>query len=110
LILFDNSTTSGLIKTKQAGRYEIVDVETIVRELKVLPPEKQRQVYDFICFLIHRSKSVKSCAKAAGKKLTDEPFIGIWKDREDMKDSTAWVRRIRNVSEYPSNLKNKLGR
>ena len=28
-------------------------------------------------------------------KLTDEPFIGMWRDREDMQDSGAWVRRVR---------------
>jgi len=30
--------------------------------------------------------------------LTDwsnEPFIGMWKDREEMKDSMAWVRQLR---------------
>jgi len=24
-----------------------------------------------------------------------EPFVGFWRDREDMADSTAWVRRLR---------------
>ncbi len=27
--------------------------------------------------------------------LQDEPFVGMWKDREDMKDSSEWVRQIR---------------
>jgi hypothetical protein len=27
--------------------------------------------------------------------LAEDPVIGIWKDREDMKDSAAWVRRQR---------------
>jgi hypothetical protein len=27
--------------------------------------------------------------------LSDEEFIGMWKDREDLRDSTAWVRKIR---------------
>lgn len=27
--------------------------------------------------------------------LQDEPFIGMWKDREDMKDSSQWVRQLR---------------
>ena len=25
----------------------------------------------------------------------DSPFFGMWKDREDMKDPVAWVRKIR---------------
>ncbi len=28
-------------------------------------------------------------------KVTDHPFFGMWKDREDMKDPSAWVRKIR---------------
>jgi hypothetical protein len=27
--------------------------------------------------------------------LQDEPFVGMWKDREDMKDSNQWVRQVR---------------
>ena len=27
--------------------------------------------------------------------LADEPFFGIWRDREDLQDSTAWVRDLR---------------
>jgi prevent-host-death family protein len=28
-------------------------------------------------------------------KSTDHPAFGMWKDREDMKDPSAWVRKIR---------------
>jgi prevent-host-death family protein len=28
-------------------------------------------------------------------KSSDHPFFGMWKDREDMKDPVAWVRKIR---------------
>ena len=27
--------------------------------------------------------------------LATEEFIGMWRDREDMQDGTAWVRRVR---------------
>lgn len=27
--------------------------------------------------------------------LLEEPFFGMWRDREDLADSTEWVRRIR---------------
>ena len=29
------------------------------------------------------------------RPLRTEPFIGMWQDREDMADSTGWVRSIR---------------
>jgi flagellar motility protein MotE (MotC chaperone) len=27
--------------------------------------------------------------------LREDPAVGMWKDREDMKDSAAWVRKLR---------------
>jgi antitoxin (DNA-binding transcriptional repressor) of toxin-antitoxin stability system len=36
-----------------------------------------------------------ACDKKKPIKLSDSPFFGMWKDREDMKDPVAWVRKIR---------------
>jgi hypothetical protein len=27
--------------------------------------------------------------------LQDEPFVGMWKDRKDMEDSSQWVGQVR---------------
>ena len=35
----------------------------------------------------------------------DEPFVGMWKDRQDLEDSTAWVRSIRH-QHWIENAKN----
>jgi hypothetical protein len=35
----------------------------------------------------------------------DEPFVGMWKDRQDLEDSTAWVRSIRH-QHWRGNAKN----
>ena len=35
-------------------------------------------------------------------KLIAEPFIGMWREREDMRDSSAWVRDLRD-SEWTCN-------
>lgn len=29
------------------------------------------------------------------KKITDDPAVGMWADREDMKDVHAWLKKIR---------------
>jgi hypothetical protein len=63
-------------------------------EFEELPPEAQRQVIDFIAFLKTRHKKDRA-VKNADTKLSDEPFIGMWKDREDMQDSSRWVRSLR---------------
>ena len=35
-------------------------------------------------------------------KFSDLGWIGMWKDREDMKDSVAWVNKIREEEELRS--------
>jgi hypothetical protein len=72
-----------------------MEATTLVRDIVSLPPEAQKQVSDFVAFLKTRYPVTKSGRKAKRIKLTDEPFIGMWRDREDMQDSGAWVRRVR---------------
>jgi hypothetical protein len=69
--------------------------EKIWREYTALPPELQKQVADFIAFL--RTRYVPSRVSKTTKrtKLANEPFIGLWRNREDVQDSSAWVRSIR---------------
>jgi len=68
--------------------------EEILREINSLPLEAQRQIKDFISFLKERYKGV-SPKKAPVSDLETEAFVGMWRDREDMRDSSAWVRNIR---------------
>ena len=37
----------------------------------------------------------QTATSEAGEGFAALPFFGMWADREDMKDSTAWVRRNR---------------
>ncbi|MBP8252857.1 MAG: hypothetical protein KAX40_10865 [Herpetosiphon sp.] len=66
--------------------------ELLWQQYRLLPQEAQHQVNDFIAFLQTRYATVEPVVRT---KLIDEPFIGMWADREDMTDSTAWVRSIR---------------
>jgi mRNA-degrading endonuclease RelE of RelBE toxin-antitoxin system len=66
----------------------------ILQDIESLPPEAQKQVSDFVAFLKSRY-GAEPRKKAKRGKLEDEPFIGMWKDREDMRDSTKWVRELR---------------
>jgi hypothetical protein len=67
----------------------------IVKEFDNLPPEAQKQVIDFIAFLQTRYRTGDTKKAKQKGKLADEPFIGMWRDREDMRDSGAWVREVR---------------
>jgi hypothetical protein len=72
-----------------------MDATTLVRDIVSLPPEAQKQVTDFVAFLKTRYSVAPRVRKSKRIKLADEPFIGMWRDREDMQDSSAWVRSLR---------------
>ncbi|MBM4457008.1 MAG: DUF2281 domain-containing protein [Chloroflexi bacterium] len=72
-----------------------MEATVLVRDIISLPPEAQKQVSDFVAFLKTRYATTPRVRKAKRIKLADEPFIGMWRDREDMQDSSAWVRRLR---------------
>jgi len=68
--------------------------EEILREIDSLPPEAQRQLEDFISFLRERYGSGQP-KNAPISDLESEAFVGMWRDREDMLDSSEWVRNVR---------------
>ena len=69
--------------------------KSIAQEIASLPPEAQRQVIDFVAFLRTRYPTRQTIERTERVRLPDEPFIGMWREREDMQDSTAWVRDLR---------------
>jgi len=72
-----------------------MEATRIVREIESLPPEAQKQIMDFVAFLKARYPTEPRARKTRRVRLTDEPFIGMWRDREDLRDSSAWVKDLR---------------
>ena len=60
-----------------------------------LPSEAQRQVTDFIAFLRQRHQNPEAGRKTKNSDLSREPFVGMWRDREDLQKGTEWVRNLR---------------
>ena len=69
--------------------------EKVWREFMALSPELQQQVIDFIAFLRTRYMATSVTKTAARTKLKNESFIGMWRNRQHLHDSTGWVREIR---------------
>ena len=70
--------------------------EAVIRQFNSLPPEAQREAADFISFLESRYKAATAkVMKNKATRLSDEAFFGMWSDRQDMEDSSAWVRKLR---------------
>ena len=74
-----------------------MEPEKIFDDISNLPPEAQRQVVDFIAFLRTRYKRTEREKQTERIDLVNEPFIGIWKDREDMNNSSKWLRNVRKA-------------
>ncbi|MEH2350091.1 MAG: hypothetical protein V7K55_19250 [Nostoc sp.] len=69
--------------------------QELLNEFLSLPPEAQRQLMDFIAFLRQRYPLVESDSQSPDIDLINDSFIGMWSDRQDLTDSTAWVRGVR---------------
>jgi hypothetical protein len=68
----------------------------LLKQIKKLPAKAQKEAADFVEFLskkyIQQSTEFSSSQE---KSILQSPFRGMWKDREDMQDSTKWVRELR---------------
>ena len=69
-------------------------MENVWRKFETLPPAAQKEVIDF---LQSRYVKQKNKAKAKGSSFAGEEFVGIWQDREDMTDSSQWVKNLRRT-------------
>jgi L-arabinose isomerase len=67
----------------------------ILSQFNSLPPEAQRQVLDFMAILQAHYGNAQSNERKESSDISEEVFVGLWQDREDMQESTAWVRSSR---------------
>lgn len=66
-------------------------------EYTSLPEEARRQVADFAAFLRQRYKVAPPMSRSRPADLAHEPFIGMWRNRQDLEDSVTWVRDTRKA-------------
>jgi hypothetical protein len=71
--------------------------QELLDEFFSLPAEAQRQVLDFIAFLRQRYTLFEPASQSLDIDLISDSFIGMWRERQDLSDSTAWVRSVRET-------------
>lgn len=71
------------------------NAEKVLRDFEALPPEGQREVIDFVSFLRKRYGAAQKKRRSKALPLEAERFVGMWSDREDLRDSSTWVRDLR---------------
>ncbi len=74
--------------------------KTLLEKFASLSDENKKEVIDFIDFLKNQKEKPVHSTEKAKTKLEDEKFIGMWENRIEMRNSSAWVRKIRK-SEWP---------
>ncbi|HUK90378.1 MAG TPA: DUF2281 domain-containing protein [Blastocatellia bacterium] len=72
-----------------------MNYEELIGLFDSLSPEAQRRAIRFMQRLQEMQVIQSRPRENKCKELRDEPFIGMWSDREDMADSSGWVRAIR---------------
>ena len=75
-------------------KQETIEKEHVWLEFSTLPRDAQYQVMEFMLFL-HSRYSPEKSRTMEKPHLSAEPFVGMWKDREEMQDSRAYVRELR---------------
>ena len=66
--------------------YKLID--SLVQIISSLTPEERQN-------LEKRLTSQHPSSPQSFISLKDDPCIGMWKDREDLQDSSVWVRQMR---------------
>ena len=69
--------------------------ERIMKQFERLPPDGQKKVATFIALVKARYQSFHPLKRSHKINWTKERFVGMWKDREEMKDGVTWVREVR---------------
>jgi hypothetical protein len=72
----------------------------VLKRATTLPKEKQEELSDFVEFLLSRSEANTSATERTELDL-QTPFFGMWADRPEMNDSSAYVNDLRQ-SEWES--------
>ena len=71
-----------------------MDQKTLWQAYRSLPDEAQHQLTDFIAFLRMKYR-LPTTVEPNEITLDHDPFVGMWQAREDLTESTAWVRERR---------------
>ena len=70
--------------------------EELIKEFDLLPVSIRRRIENIIADARKQNGTIKIKETVSKTSLSEHPFVGMWKDREDMKEGgAAWVRKLR---------------
>ncbi len=72
----------------------MMENEGFYNKFESLPIEAKKQVLAYMDFLKERYEN-KLKGIGERKSIKNNKFVGMWEDREDLNDSSAWIKNMR---------------
>ncbi len=72
----------------------MLEFEELKRDITSLPETEQQLVFELVAQLKQRQLTAQSRQQL---NLDQSEFVGLWKDRPELQDSSAWVKQIRQT-------------
>ena len=70
--------------------------EELIKEFDLLPVNVRLRIEKIVADAHKKNGTAKINNSVSKTPLSEHPFVGMWKDREDMKEGgAAWVRKLR---------------
>lgn len=68
----------------------------LIKQIRKLPTEAQQEAADFVEFLSKKYLRKPEVTHSTKKKsIAENSFRGVWRNRDDLQESTKWVRELR---------------
>ena len=73
-----------------------MDKKSVLDKFEKLPPNARKEASDFVQLLYNRYVKPRSFSPSKNP-ISESSFVGMWKDRPDLADSSAWVKAQRKL-------------
>ncbi|MDV3002471.1 MAG: hypothetical protein N5P05_004126 (plasmid) [Chroococcopsis gigantea SAG 12.99] len=67
-------------------------LEKAIKKVKQLPESEQKRI---ALVLLKEVENQNFKSVSSPFVLENQPFVGMWKDRTEMRNSSEWVRQVR---------------
>jgi hypothetical protein len=72
-------------------------IKDLTKKIESLPINAQNEVSDFVDFLIQKREIKRKRQSKITSRLVEDKFIGLWANREDLSNSSLWIRKLRET-------------
>lgn len=87
-----------------------VDAKQVLEALQYVPPERWQEVLKYLRSLqSDKDETVEVEPIRTAADLARSPLVGLWADRDDLSNSRAFARSLREQAEHREGVPHALG-